>query len=282
VRADFDPYAVLGVPPDATPDQIRQALRRRSKQAHPDAGGTEAEMIEVLAAWEVLKDPVRRAAHDRGRAAPADPAAAAAGAAAEAEARERAAAYPRSWADFERWMDAAVGDVARAEYGEAHAGLLGKWPTAHGSLTGGLFILAGALAAFGLFTRLDWYGSFLASLFAGKPRVGGSSLPMSAPMILLAALPLLAGAWAGRIAHQALRDHLRARAERARAKRPADPPAGVGAAPLVLRCPRCRQRLRLPRNDRLMDVTCPKCRCKFGHDPTAATAGSSSTAGQTS
>src|SRR6188768_1084828 len=62
-----DHYGVLGVAPDATSEQIQQAFRRRSKQCHPDMGGTGAEMMAVIEAWEVLKDPERRAAFDRAR-----------------------------------------------------------------------------------------------------------------------------------------------------------------------------------------------------------------------
>lgn len=32
----FDPYEVLGVGPDAQPDEIKKAFRKLSKQFHPD------------------------------------------------------------------------------------------------------------------------------------------------------------------------------------------------------------------------------------------------------
>lgn len=37
----MDPFAVLGVPPTATPAQIKSAYRSLARRAHPDAGGDE-------------------------------------------------------------------------------------------------------------------------------------------------------------------------------------------------------------------------------------------------
>jgi hypothetical protein len=58
-------YEVLDVPQWATRDQIHRAYLRLARQAHPDAGGTEATMRELNAAWTVLGDPARRRAYDR-------------------------------------------------------------------------------------------------------------------------------------------------------------------------------------------------------------------------
>lgn len=68
-----DPYRVLGVEPDATPAEVRAAYLARARAAHPDrhAGDPDAQraaeerMRSVNAAWSVLGDPERRAAHDR-------------------------------------------------------------------------------------------------------------------------------------------------------------------------------------------------------------------------
>lgn len=70
-----DPYQVLGVPRDASPDAIKQAYRRLARQHHPDAnrGKPEAEekFKEINAAYEVLSDPEKRARFDRfGQAEP--------------------------------------------------------------------------------------------------------------------------------------------------------------------------------------------------------------------
>ena len=61
-------YEVLRIPPDADEAQIRAAYRQRARELHPDRhGGTEAAhlaFIELQAAYEILNDADRRAAHD--------------------------------------------------------------------------------------------------------------------------------------------------------------------------------------------------------------------------
>src|SRR4051812_4898056 len=70
------PYHVLGVDLDATATTIRAAWRRLARQHHPDLTGGDAaasqaatrQMAEINAAYEELRDPVRRrAAADKAR-----------------------------------------------------------------------------------------------------------------------------------------------------------------------------------------------------------------------
>lgn len=61
----FDPYAELGVPRDATQEQIKAAHRRKVKTLHPDAGGGHEEFQRVQAAYDTLKDPKAREHYDR-------------------------------------------------------------------------------------------------------------------------------------------------------------------------------------------------------------------------
>ncbi|MEW6197857.1 MAG: DnaJ C-terminal domain-containing protein [Planctomycetota bacterium] len=64
-----DPYEILGVSRQATPEEIKKAYRRLAKQYHPDRNPNdktaEQRFKEVHAAYEVLGDPQRRAQYDR-------------------------------------------------------------------------------------------------------------------------------------------------------------------------------------------------------------------------
>ena len=66
--ADRNPYDVLGVDKNASDDDIRKAFRKLSKKYHPDlnkAPDAEAKFKEVNAAYEILKDPQKRAQYDQ-------------------------------------------------------------------------------------------------------------------------------------------------------------------------------------------------------------------------
>jgi len=49
-----DPFAVLGVGPDATLEEVRVARRRLAAQFHPDHGGDAVRMGEINAAFEAV------------------------------------------------------------------------------------------------------------------------------------------------------------------------------------------------------------------------------------
>jgi hypothetical protein len=65
-----DPYAVLGVPYNATVRQIRKARRKLLLKYHPDLNpddieGAKARTVEILEAAAILEDPERRRACDQ-------------------------------------------------------------------------------------------------------------------------------------------------------------------------------------------------------------------------
>jgi DnaJ domain len=73
-----DLYQLLGVPQEASREEIMQAWRRRARAEHPDARPADAAApgrFRALAeAWQVLGDPARRAAYDRALARDQQPA----------------------------------------------------------------------------------------------------------------------------------------------------------------------------------------------------------------
>lgn len=78
LAAADDPYEVLGVSRDATAAQIKQAYRRLALRNHPDVAGpnvadAEARFKRIAEAYDVLSDPKKKAAVDRGGAGGAGP-----------------------------------------------------------------------------------------------------------------------------------------------------------------------------------------------------------------
>lgn len=68
-------YAVLDVLPNATPEVITQAYRRKAQAEHPDKNGDPGRFRAIQEAYEILSDPERRKRYDAGddpTAAPLD------------------------------------------------------------------------------------------------------------------------------------------------------------------------------------------------------------------
>lgn len=63
-----DYYQIMGIARDATQDDIKRAYRKLARKYHPDVSkepGAEARFKEIGEAYEVLKDPEKRAAYDQ-------------------------------------------------------------------------------------------------------------------------------------------------------------------------------------------------------------------------
>jgi len=64
-----DPYEVLGVPRDASEQDVKKAFRRLARELHPDVNAhdpqAEEKFKEAAEAYEILSDAERRATYDR-------------------------------------------------------------------------------------------------------------------------------------------------------------------------------------------------------------------------
>lgn len=70
-----DYYAILRVDPAATQQEVARAYRALMRTHHPDVDGVnparregqDAELLLIMQAFSVLRDPAQRAAYDRAR-----------------------------------------------------------------------------------------------------------------------------------------------------------------------------------------------------------------------
>tara|TARA_Y100000992_G_scaffold291460_1_gene247884 strand:+ start:3276 stop:4046 length:771 start_codon:yes stop_codon:yes gene_type:complete len=60
----MNPYSTLGVAKNATTDTIKRAYKEKAKEHHPDRGGNADKFAEISNAYDILKDPDKRAFYD--------------------------------------------------------------------------------------------------------------------------------------------------------------------------------------------------------------------------
>lgn len=96
-----DYYKLLGVPKTVGTHEIHKAYWQRASRCHPDKGGSHEAMVQIVEAWKILSDPVKRARYDqllnsrperwRNKKFDED----------VLDAQKRAETYAQSWAEFE-------------------------------------------------------------------------------------------------------------------------------------------------------------------------------------
>jgi len=60
-----NPYSTLGVPRNADASTIKRAYKEKAKEHHPDRGGDTNKFAEISNAYDILKDPNKRAFFDQ-------------------------------------------------------------------------------------------------------------------------------------------------------------------------------------------------------------------------
>ena len=182
---DLDYYAILGVPPEADIEALRQAYRIRAFEYHPDCGGSHGQMVLINEAWAILSNPMTRRHYDSARRNRSDYVAQRSVREDAQAARQKAQEYPRKWADFEVWLDRLFRDFTEVNYGKTEAGFGMQWPTAGRSVSGWLLVIAGGL--FGLYVG----SNIIISLGFGH----------SSASVLVGLLFMVGGAWLGALLH---------------------------------------------------------------------------------
>ena len=56
----MDPWKILGVDKNTTPDELKNAYRKLAAKHHPDRGGNTAKFQEIQHAYDILSDPQKR------------------------------------------------------------------------------------------------------------------------------------------------------------------------------------------------------------------------------
>lgn len=66
----MNPYEVLGVDKNSSPEEIKKAYRKLSKEHHPDVGGDENKFKDIASAYDILSNPDKKQQYDMGGSNP--------------------------------------------------------------------------------------------------------------------------------------------------------------------------------------------------------------------
>ncbi len=131
---DRDHYKVLQVDSEAELGVIKAAYRRLAQKFHPDRAGDDVDarkkMIALNAAWEIMRDPAKRAAYDRERSAGASQPGPAGAARPPAHGGRPAGGPGRSGSDWQAGPDASTARPASEP-------VSGDWTSGRSSVGGG-------------------------------------------------------------------------------------------------------------------------------------------------
>jgi len=263
-------YSILGVSPQASQDEIKKAYKKAAIKNHPDRGGDHVRMVQCNEAYAILGDPVLRREYDLLLETPLDDQCAEEWQQETAATRAAARHYPQKWSDFEKWMDGLVIDIKRAKYSSEKIYGAFSMPMIHGSLSGTVFCLAGAILV--MFVCSDVYQAIYRVDILKEPGNGFWDQFLSRRMHIfmkpaLVAGPIVVGAWVGAFLHKLLNDILAGNfsSDSFTSSTVNKQPTGSGQEYEILPCPTCGQKLRLPKVKEELAVTCPKCRTNFNH-----------------
>lgn len=230
-------------------------------------------MVQCNEAYAILGDPVLRREYDRLLETPLDDQWGEKWQQETASARAAARHYPQKWSDFEKWMDGLVIDVKRAKYSSEK--IFGDFslPKIEGSKSGTVFCLAGAILA--ILVCSDLYQAIYSIYRVDILKEPGNgfwdkllSLRMHNFMkLIIAGIPIVVGAWVGVFIHMGLNEALTgsssSESSTSRTKNKQSKESDQDY--VILPCPNCRQKLRFPKVQEQLAVTCPKCRNNFNH-----------------
>jgi hypothetical protein len=249
-RRWLDYYAILGVTPQASAEEIKSGYRKRSLSAHPDAGGSHAAFLLVNQAYEFLRDKNVRAAYDAARQPAATPMVIHHWQQAAQPAAKSAATvtehFEHDLKGFDAWLDSLKKDFAAASYETKQEGRY-NFPTVAGSKSGAAFIWLGRAigAAVGIAVAAATVEEIRQGNWQDIRKVG--YLP------LYAGLFQWIGAGVAKFLHETIRDSVVAqRTEK------------------VIHACVCGQKLRMPLIVGTLAVTCKRCKRCFGLEMSAA------------